>query len=89
MHVLETVQTQIRFFVKGHYHTEGETVLDLMTVCQRRVASFPACYFGALRLTFWFLEQLLLQVIVCHNPSTQTTVAVSKLGHNIFLSVPF
>jgi len=89
MLVLETVQPQIRFFIKGHYLTEGETVLDLMTVCHRRVASFPAGYFGAPRLTFWFLEQILLQVIVCHNPSMQTTVALSKIGHIIFLPVPF
>jgi len=88
MHVFKTVQLQIRFFIKGHYLPEGETV-DLMTVCHRRVASFPACYFGAPRLTFWFLEQILLQVIVCYNPLMQTTVAVSKIGHNIFLPVPF
>lgn len=59
MHVLETVQMQIRFFVKRHYLTEGETVLDLLTMCHRRVASIPACYFEAARLTFLLLEQLL------------------------------
>lgn len=69
IHMLQAVWMQIRLFVKWHYLTQKETVLDLLTMCHGRAASIPAWYFGAPGLSSWFSEQLLWQILVFYSPS--------------------